>query len=334
MAINKNALIRFHALDKCFSNFSKKFYLDDLLEYCNEALYELNPDGDGIKKRQLFEDIKFMESSQGWSVPLDRIKEGRKVYYRYETSDFSINKQPMNELEAEKLKSALLVLSRFKGMPQFEWVNELILKLQEAFKLQSHEREIISFDANEYLKNIHFLGDLFNAILYKKVLCVDYQSFKSDVMTTLEIHPHYLKQYNNRWFLIGNNPEFENLTNLALDRIVSFSEIDKKYQVSSIDFNEYFDDVIGVSISPESIVSKITLQATSDLAPYIMTKPLHGSQKKISNDNNGFTFSIEVIPNHELEKLILSFGEGLKVMEPDFFKNAIKLRLVNSLANY
>ena len=63
MAINKNALIRFHALDKCFSNFSKKFYLDDLLEYCNEALYELNPDGDGIKKRQLFEDIKFIPNS-------------------------------------------------------------------------------------------------------------------------------------------------------------------------------------------------------------------------------------------------------------------------------
>ena len=334
MAINKNALIRFHALDKCFSNFNKKFYLEDLLEKCNEALYELNPDGDGIKKRQLFEDIKFMESNQGWSVPLDRIKEGRKVYYRYENPDFSINKQPINELEAEKLKSALLVLSRFKGMPQFEWVNELILKLQEAFKLQSHEREIISFDANEYLKNIHFLGDLFNAILYKKVLQVEYQSFKSDVITALEIHPYYLKQYNNRWFLIGNNPEFENLTNLALDRIVSFEAVNTEYENTDINFNEYFDDIIGVSILPESIVSKITLFATPDLAPYIMTKPLHGSQKKIANNETGFTFSIEVIPNHELEKLILSFGEGLKVVEPDSFKNKIKQRLIRSLANY
>ncbi|WP_291102082.1 MULTISPECIES: WYL domain-containing protein [unclassified Flavobacterium] len=68
--------------------------------------------------------------------------------------------------------------------------------------------------------------------------------------------------------------------------------------------------------------------------PYIMTKPLHGSQKKISNDSNGFTFSIEVIPNHKLEKLILSFGEGLQVVEPDSFKNTIKQRLLSSLANY
>lgn len=164
MSINKNALIRFHALDKCFSNFGKKFFLEDLLEYCNDALFELNPDCEGIKKRQLFEDIKFMESTQGWSIPLERIKEGRKVYYRYDHSSYSINQQPINKLEAEKLNSALLVLSRFKGMPQFEWVNELILKLQSAFQMQSNQREIISFDTNEYLKNIHFLGDLFNAI--------------------------------------------------------------------------------------------------------------------------------------------------------------------------
>jgi len=65
-----------------------------------------------------------------------------------------------------------------------------------------------------------------------------------------------------------------------------------------------------------------------------MTKPLHGSQKKISNDSNGFRFSIEVIPNHELEKLILSFGEGLKVLEPQFFRDKIKERLQMSLVHY
>ena len=334
MAINKNALIRFHALDKCFSNFNKKYYLEDLLANCNEALLELNPNGDGIQKRQLFEDIKFMESLQGWNIPLERIKEGRKVYYRYENADFSINKQPINELEAEKLKSALLVLSRFKGMPQFEWVNELILKLQETFKLKSHDRAIISFDANEYLKNIHFLGDLFNAILYQKVLKVHYQTFKSNVITEFEIEPYYLKQYNNRWFLIGNRNEFDNLTNLALDRIVSFEEVGATIETTTIDFNEYFDDIIGVSITPDSLLSKITMEASAALAPYILTKPFHGSQKKISDAADGFTFSIEVIPNHELEKLILSFGEGLKVISPDYFRDRIKERLQLSLLNY
>lgn len=334
MAINKNAFIRYQALDKCFSNYGKPFYIEDLLDCCNVALFELNPYTEGIKKRQLFEDIKFMESSQGWSIPLERIKDGRKIYYRYDSPDFSINNQPMNELEAEKLKSALLVLSRFKGMPQFEWVNELILKLQEAFKLQSHDREIIGFETNEYLKNIHFLGDLFNAILYKSVLKVEYQSFKSDRIDTFELHPYYLKQYNNRWFLIGRRNEFETLTNLALDRIISIATTDKPYVATAIDFNEYFEDVIGVSIPPEAEVTTIIMKATHDLAPYILTKPLHGSQKRVGNDTEGFTFSIAVIPNYELEKLVLSFGEGLQVVAPAFFKERIRERLVRSLGNY
>ncbi len=104
-----------------------------------------------------------------FKIPLEKYKLGKRVYYRYSDTKFSINNQPMNEAEAEQMKSALLVLSRFKGMPQFEWVNELIPKLEQAFHLRRQEREIISFDENQCLKGIEYIGALFNAILYKKV---------------------------------------------------------------------------------------------------------------------------------------------------------------------
>ncbi|WP_275616641.1 hypothetical protein [Flagellimonas yonaguniensis] len=67
-----------------------------------------------------------MESSQGYGVDLKKTKQGRRTFYRYTDSDYSINNQPINELEAEQLKSAMMVLSRFKGLPQFEWINELL----------------------------------------------------------------------------------------------------------------------------------------------------------------------------------------------------------------
>lgn len=69
-----------------------------------------------------------MESSQGWNIPLERIKDGRKKIFRYKDLAFSINNQPLNELEAEQLKSAMFVLKRFKGLPQFKWINELLPK--------------------------------------------------------------------------------------------------------------------------------------------------------------------------------------------------------------
>lgn len=179
MAITKHALIRYQTLDRCFRNPGRRYYIADLLEACNEAIKDLEPDSKGIRKRQLYDDIRFMESSQGWHIPLERIKDGRKTYLRYEDTSFSINNQPINELEAEQLKSAMLVLNRFKGLPQFEWINELLPKLDQTFQLSNQSDTIISFDSNEFLKGTEHLSPLFNAILYKQTLAITYKLYIS-----------------------------------------------------------------------------------------------------------------------------------------------------------
>ena len=92
MSTNKNAAIRYQALDKCFRDHRHRYYIDDLIDACEEALDYYNGIG-GVSRRQIFEDIKFMESETGWNIPLERKKDGKKVYYRYKKSDFSINQQ-------------------------------------------------------------------------------------------------------------------------------------------------------------------------------------------------------------------------------------------------
>lgn len=156
MSINKNALIRYQVLDRCFRNTGRMYFWEDLLEECNKALMDFDSNSEGIQRRQLFDDIRFMESEQGWSIPLDRIRHGRKVYYRYEDLSFSINNQPLNDLEAEQIKSALQIFSRFSGTPQFEWVNEMIPMLESKFGLIERKNEIISFESNIDLKGPHF----------------------------------------------------------------------------------------------------------------------------------------------------------------------------------
>jgi hypothetical protein len=83
MSTNKHALIRYQALDRCFASRGKQYFMEDLIEACNEALYEYTGNAKGISRRQLFEDIKYMESDQGWAIPLERHKEGKRVWYRY-----------------------------------------------------------------------------------------------------------------------------------------------------------------------------------------------------------------------------------------------------------
>jgi predicted DNA-binding transcriptional regulator YafY len=333
MSVNKNALIRYHVLDRCFRNPGRMFFWEDLLASCNLALRELDPNNDGIQRRQLFDDIRFMESEQGWSIPLGRIRYGRKVYYRYEDLSFSINNQPINDLEAEQIKAALQIFSRFSGTPQFEWVNEMIPMLESKFGLIERKSEVISFESNIDLKGLHFLTPLFKAIVNERVLLVKYKDFKSSEPYEIIFHPYYLKQYNNRWFVFGLNSDNQAPHwNLAIDRIESLSESALKYKPSECDWEEYFFDLIGVT-RPEGVeLQEIVLKFSPEVAPYVITKPIHPTQK-IKNEPTCLEVKIKVIPNFELERLILSFGEQVKVISPQDFKERIyqRIKTTNSI---
>lgn len=327
MSINKNALIRYQVLDRCFRNPGRIYFWEDLLEECNKALVDFDPNSEGIQRRQLFDDIRFMESEAGWSIPLVRIRHGRKVYYRYEDLSFSINNQPLNALEVEQIKSALQILSRFSGTPQFEWVNEIIPILESKFGLIERKSKIISFESNIDLKGLHFLTPLFNAIVNERVLLVKYKDFKSSEPYDITFHPYYLKQYNNRWFVFGLNSNNEAPNwNIALDRIEALSETALKYKSSDTDWEDYFFDLIGVT-RPEGVeLQEIVLKFSPEVAPYVITKPMHPSQKH-RNEPTGLEVKIKVIPNFELERLILSFGEQVNIISPQDFKERISQRL-------
>lgn len=332
MATNKHATIRYHALDQCFANFGRKYFIEDLIQACNNALYEFSGLSDGIKRRQVFDDIKFMESEQGWSIPLEKFKEGKRTYYRYSDKNFSVKKRAINESEANQLKETLSILSRFKGMPQFEWIDEILIRLESSFNIHrvNNTSSIVGFEQNQYLKGLEFFGELFNAILYKKTLNIHYQSFNRAEPTMMEIHPYYLKQFSSRWFLIGLNPQYQKLSNIALDRILHFTESNTPYIANEkIDFEEYFEDAIGVSVDGREI-ERIVLQIAKQTWPYIETKPIHGSQKVLERTEDYVSIELHLKINFELETLILSRGEAIEVISPDSLRNQIKNR-VNTL---
>lgn len=325
MAINKNALIRYQTLDKCFRNIGRMYFWEDLLDECNQALLELNPDSDGIQRRQLFYDIQFMESEQGWSIPLDKIPYGKKVYYRYSDANFSINQQALLDVEAENIKAALHVLTRFSGTPQFAWVNEMIPKLETQFGLKTSRKEIISFEENFDLKGKHFIPILYKAIENERVLEVSYKDFKAPEAYIIRFHPYYLKQYNSRWFVFGLNEEMQIPTwNLALDRIEAIKELSKKYQPTEMNWeDDYFYDIIGVTRPADAEVEDIELRFQGDLAPYILTKPIHPSQKNSLEEEGSLKIKIQVIPNYELQRLILSYAAAIEVVKPLWLREKI-----------
>lgn len=281
MAVNKNALIRYQTLDRCFRNRGRMYFIEDLVEECNNALFEINFKSNGIRKRQIYEDIRFMESDQGWSIPLEKHSFGKKTYYRYSESSFSINNQPLNESEATQLKLALSIISRFAGTPQFEWIHEITPMLESKLGLIETKKNIISFETNIDLKGIENLSPIFNAILNERVLEVKYQDFKTTNPYSFFFHPYFLKQYNNRWFVFGFNETNNNFQwNLALDRIIEIKETARVYQADTTDWEDYFYDFIGVTKLEEKPIEEIVLLFSNETAQYIISKPIHPSDRK------------------------------------------------------
>lgn len=330
MPKNKNAVIRYRVLDRCFRNRNKKYYIEDLVEACCEELKQY--DGSSISKRQVQDDILFMESEAGFAIDLERCQDGHKKYYRYRDPDYSILNLPMTQEEAEQLSDTIQMLSRFKGLPQFTWMDEVFVRLKDSFQLDGSVSGSVSFAQNPDLKGIEHFSSLFDAIVRKNVLSILYHRFGKSSRERV-IHPYQLRQYNNRWFLVGLETELLPripISVLPLDRIDDFKVLpDLVYQEHcGIDFDDYFYDIVGVSLNPESRPVKIIARAGYPAANYIETKPIHPSQRILERGDGYLIFQWNLIVNYELETQLLTYADQCEIIEPIELREKLRDRAI------
>ncbi len=304
LAKNKNAALRYNSLDKCFSNPYKRFYIENLIDYVSATLSQHYGEDYSVSRRQILDDMAFMRSAEGFLAPIASKKDGKRAYYRYEVPGYSIHKQFLTQEEEAQLKDTLKVLSQIKALSGMNWIGSVAARIFSGLDFDHRRTTVISFEENEYLSGLDYVYPLFNYIINKRCLSIEYKPFKSKSIEKLLISPSYLKQYNTRWFLFGVNHKLKTLQNLALDRIISVNANQECYLDCHVNFDEYFDDIIGVTSMENVSVEEIKIKLSDSILPYVRSKPIHGSQ--LIKDK---LLTLKVKPNYELESLILSFGE-------------------------
>ena len=327
MPVDKQVLLRYQVLNKCFRNKYREYTIDDLVDECNEALRRADkPD---VSKRTVQNDINILEADYG-IILNEKLRLGKKRLYRYVDTNYSIPLFRINDEERHKLQDAIRVLDHFEGEPTYDWARTLLMQIEGGL-FDENTSPVVTFQSNPDLKGISYFSDLLQAILTKRVLKLKYTPYGKETQT-VNIYPYHLKQFNDRWYLIAQAIGYQSYAHYALDRIEGFEEIALPYKEADVDFSEYFDDVIGVTV-PDVDAEDIVIKVTGKRFNYIRTKPLHLSQRIVEEAEGYAIISINVRVNKELESLILSFGDDMEVIAPASFRDRIaeKIKVMNQL---
>lgn len=325
MPVDRQVLLRYQVLNRCFRNRYREYTIENLLEECNKALR--NQDKPEVSKRTIQNDITTLETDYGIRLQ-ENLKKGRQRLYRYCDTDYSLPLFRMNDKDRNKIEEAIYVLQDYEGEPLYDWARTLLMQI-EGGQLSEETSPVVSFQTNPDLKGISYFSDLLQAILTKRVLKLRYTPYGKDTQT-VNVYPYHLKQFNDRWYLIAQAQGFDSYAHYALDRIDSFEEVALPYKEAEVDFSEYFDDVIGVTV-PDVDAEDIVIKVTGKRFNYIRTKPLHLSQRIVEEVEDYAIISINVKVNKELESLILSFGDDMEIISPASFRDRIaeKIQAMN-----
>ena len=329
MPVDKQVLLRYQVLNKCFRNRYREYTIDDLVDECNKALRRIDkPD---VSKRTIQNDINILEADYGIYLD-DKLKQGKKRLYRYVDTNYTIPLFRINDEERHKLQDAIRVLDNFEGEPMYDWARTLLMQIEGGL-FTDESTPVVSFQSNPDLKGLDLFEKLLQAILKKRVLKIEYAPFGKDSYSE-RIYPYHLKQFNDRWYLIAQAVGYDTLGHYALDRIEEFEEISMAYKESDIDFEEYFDDVIGVTVPEHFKPVDVVMRVSNNRFNYIKTKPLHLSQRVVSEENDHTTISINVKINKELFALLLSFGSDVEVVSPAVLREEMKKKIIAMGYNY
>ncbi len=339
MPSNKYALLRYRIIDKLISSKYRPYpSKEDLRNACEDELFGL--DSGRISDSTIEKDLYAMryENLLGYHAPIKYAKIEKGYYYA--DPDFSISKISLSEQDEEAIKLAVNTLDQFKGIKVFKDFQFAIEKIADRINLSEKLEDAsidkyMEFDQIPVVKGSKYLPKLLGAIKKKKKVQLVYKKFEEGAAEkTYQINPYLLKEFRHRWYLIGYDCGENYFKTYALDRIIALSLTKDNFKLDAyFDSDKFFKNCYGITTFDEDPV-EVKLSLTPFQAKYVLSMPMHHSQKIITETKDEIVISIYVRLTWELLTDILGMGTNVKVLAPVKLKNKVKKILQESLKNY
>ena len=179
-----------------------------------------------------------------------------------------------------------------------------------------------------------YLTDLIEAMRENKIIQITYCGFWSGKKATFELKPYCLKVFKQRWYIIAGNVSYESTWIYALDRIEDLEITTKKFKLpKGFDAERFFAPYYGVSIT-EDDETTVRLKVYGKQVMYIRLLKIHESQEEIKTTTEYSIFEYHIKPTFEFEQELLSHGEDVEVLEPDYLRKRIEDHIVRMGRRY
>jgi predicted DNA-binding transcriptional regulator YafY len=263
--------------------------------------------------------------------------------YYYTDPGYSISRIRVKEADIDAIEFAARILSQFRDFPiitRYAEAIDRILDVVDVRRLVSQEEleEFVQFETPVYQEGTGFLEPIIRAVKEKQVIRLRYRRFKStkdDVGSTKDeagmagddvriLHPYLLKEYRNRWYVVGLDGEKGEIRTFGLDRIRAVDvQTNIEYRSTNFEPGAYFRHTIGI-IAPQGKPPVIELEFRRQQAQYLLTQPVHATQQVIRETAGTVVFSFEVHPTYEFISFILGFREDVVVVKPAWLREEVR----------
>jgi len=322
MPKNKDAVSRYRWIDERLRNKRlKKPTLEDLIEYVSRKMDAT------ISVRTIQKDIQDMRHDPELNYHAPILYDRSSGTYRYDDDNFSISNIPIDETDLQGLEIAISILEQFRSLPVIQQFEDAILKIAASLKQNREVMEhkgLIKFARAAQYKGAAHIPVIVDAIKALEVIRISYQSFDRTEPKEHWVEPYHVREYQSRFYLIGKSQKAKGgtLLTFALDRIMDLWPTDKKFDKKNFDDASYYQHAIGITV-PLGEPEKVVLAFTPIQGKYIKSQPIHPSQQVESDNEKECRISLNVVINHELQMLLLSYGANVKILQPQSLADKI-----------
>lgn len=319
MAISRSAYKRYRLIDSILRNIYKPY--PTLLDIQKECSYKLNilPSLETLQK-----DISNMKKSEEFDAPIVFCRSNLGYYYT--NPNYSINSIPLTENDVSSIKEALELIKNLGGANRInerfsDAIEKILATYQEEFPDSDTGRKIILTDYVEGAKGYNNFNSLFKACKNQYPISFSHYSYNYREFKVIIVHPILLKEFENRWYLVGYSETHKAIRTFGLDRIYEPVHLKRNYiTCNNSEVESYCNDIYGVYPIEKQPKQIITFLTSIKITNYFEAYPIHGSQKSNKNESGSSFFTIEVVPSMELIRLFRSYGKNLEVINPEWLR--------------